>query len=304
MIVSERARAGASALLSSEVALVLAPSNDAWARDTGATFVVAAEGAMHAIDWRFNAWGGLYPDFGEDDRIAARMADREGVAAIRAPLVMEGGAIHGDGEGTAITTRSCLLDPKRNPDVTAEAVERVFRELLGVTRVIWLEEGVPEDETGGHIDNLLAFAAPGQLLLSWCDDPNDPHYQVSRQAFETLRGSVDAQGRSFEITRLPMPGPLYSTPAEVRGLAPLPDGGYARRAGQRLAASYANFYIANEAVIMPLLDPRTDAAAAERLKTAFPGRRLVGIESREILLGGGNIHCITQQVPFTAHNGR
>ncbi len=299
MIVSEQGRAAAQSTLGPTIRLVTAPSNDSWARDVGATFLIDEYGRLQAVDWPFNAWGGLYAEYGDDDRIAALMAAQEGCEALRASFVMEGGAIVVDGEGTLVTTASCLLDPNRNPGITRAEIEAEFAAILGAETVIWLDAGIPEDETGGHIDNLLAFAAPGHVLMSWCDDPNDPHHAVSKAALEGLKKSKDARGRSLEITRLPVPGPLYRSPSDFGELEVWDGAGYARHEGARLAASYANFYIANDRVIMPLLDPRTDDDARRILEAAFPERTVVGIESREILLGGGNIHCITQQVPAT-----
>ena len=167
---------------------------------------------------------------------------------------------------------------------------------LGVDKVLWLGDGVFEDETGGHIDNLACFAKPGVVLLTWTDDRRDPQYAISRDALERLAEARDARGRRLEVVKLPMPGPLRYTADETRGVQ-VREGVRARLAGMRLAASYVNFYIANGAIIMPLLDPRTDKAAASKLKRVFPGRKVVGVPAREILLGGGNIHCITQQVP-------
>ena len=167
---------------------------------------------------------------------------------------------------------------------------------LGVQKVIWLGEGVVDDETGGHIDNLACFVRPGAVALHWTDNKRDPQFAVSQDAFEKLSSARDARGRRISVIKLPMPGPLRYRPEEVLGVQAR-DGVRGRIAGMRLAASYVNFYIANGGIVMPLLDPRTDKAAASKLKRAFPGRKVVGVPAREILLGGGNIHCITQQVP-------
>jgi len=155
---------------------------------------------------------------------------------------------------------------------------------------------VVDDETGGHIDNLACFVKPGVVALTWTDERRDPQYAVSRDAYERLAAARDARGRRLEVIKLPMPGPLRYTAAETSGVQER-EMARARIAGMRLAASYVNFYIANGGIIMPLLDARTDRSAAARLKRAFPGRKVVGVPAREILLGGGNIHCITQQVP-------
>ncbi len=226
----------------------------------------------------------------------ARYWPARGSRRYRSPLVNEGGAIHVDGAGTALVTEECLLNPNRNPTLTRAAIEAQLRAYLGVAQVIWLGRGVVNDETGGHIDNLACFVRPGVVCLSWTDRRRDPQHAVSRDAWERLKDARDARGRRLKVTRLPMPGPLFLREREARGIVPR-EGSKARLAGERLAASYVNFYIANRGIVMPLLDPRTDRVAAQRLKRLFPGRRVLGVPAREILLGGGNIHCITQQIP-------
>jgi len=161
---------------------------------------------------------------------------------------------------------------------------------------VWLGRGVVNDETDGHIDELACFVRPGEVALTWTDNARDPQYAVSRDAWERLHAACDAHGRRFKVHKLPMPGPLKMTAREAAGVQAR-EGTRARLAGERLAGSYANFYLANGGLVMPLLDARTDRGAAAILKRLFPGRRIVGVPAREILLGGGNIHCITQQVP-------
>ena len=291
----------ARAVLPPAVRVVELSSNDAWMRDVGPTFVRSESGALRAIDWRFNAWGGLhnglYFPWDLDDAVARKIAEIELAPCYRAPLVMEGGAIHVDGEGTLITTEECLLSPGRNPQLSRGQIERLLADYLAIDRVIWLPEGLHNDETDGHVDNLLHFIAPGQVVLNWCDDPGDPQYRRSRQAMEVLEWTPDARGRRLTVHRLPQPGPLFLSADEAAGLDPVASG-MAREAGERLAASYCNFYIGNRRVIFPLLDPRHDAAVQAQLAALFPGRDVVGVPGREILLGGGNIHCVTQQVPL------
>jgi agmatine deiminase len=201
-----------------------------------------------------------------------------------------------DGEGTALVTEECLLNPNRNPRCERSDIEQRLREYLGVDQIIWLGRGVVNDETSGHIDELACFVRPGVVCLTWTDRRRDPQYAVSLDAFERLQQARDARGRRLEVVRLPMPGPLHMRAREAAGVIPK-EGSRPRVAGERLAASYVNFYIANGGIVMPLLDARTDALAATRLKRLFPRRRVVGVPTREILLGGGNIHCITQQIP-------
>jgi agmatine deiminase len=189
-----------------------------------------------------------------------------------------------------------LLNPNRNPDMNRVQIEDHLKSYLGVRTVIWLGDGVVEDETGGHIDNLACFVKPGVIALHWTDDTRDPQHAVSLDALERLKFARDARGRDFQVIKLPMPGPLELTASEAAGILQR-ETSQKRAAGARLAGSYVNFYIANRGIVMPLLDRKTDKLAAARLKRAFPGRKVVGVPAREILLGGGNIHCITQQVP-------
>lgn len=300
MAVSDRQFERCRALLPPEVRVVEIETDDAWLRDTGPTFVVDGDGNRRGVDWRFNAWGGhdggLYAPWDRDDRVAAKVLEIEGADRYRAPIVLEGGAIHVDGEGTVLTTEQCLLNRNRNPEHSREEIERILLDYLGAERVVWLGEGVFEDETDGHVDNLACFARPGRVLLSWTDDEDDPQHRISRDARERLEGATDARGRTLEVVPLPSPGPLRISAEEAEGIAAAA-GTIARRTGDRLAASYVNFYLGNTRIVYPLLDPRHDEEAAATLRRAFPEREVVGIPAREILLGGGNIHCITQQVP-------
>jgi agmatine deiminase len=294
----ERARS----MLSPAIRVLELSTDDAWMRDTGPSFVLDPHGQRRGVDWRFNAWGGLhgglYSSWDRDQRVAAKVLEVEGAQRYRAPIVLEGGSIHVDGQGTLITTEECLLNPNRNPTRSREQIERVLLDYLGARKVIWLGQGVYEDETDGHVDNLACFARPGLVLLTWSEDESDPQHAISRDAAERLRAGSDANGRPFEVVRLPAPGPLRITEQEAQGIAPAP-GTLPRRAGDRMAASYANFYIGNSRIVFPLLDERHDEEAAEILRGCFPGREVLGVPAREILLGGGNIHCITQQVPGT-----
>jgi agmatine deiminase len=289
-------------LLPPSVRVVELPADDAWMRDVGPTFVIDG-GGRRGVDWEFNAWGGhqggLYSSWERDAEVASGVLEIEGAERYRAPLVLEGGAIHVDGEGTLLSTEECLLNPNRNPDLTREQIERHLRDYTGAEKVVWLGRGVHADETDGHVDNLACFARPGVVLLSWAEDESDLQGAISREALERLDAASDARGRPFEVVRLPSPGPLTMTAAEASGVEPGP-GTQPRCAGDRLAASYVNFYLANDRVLMPLLDERHDEEAAEILRGCFPEREVVGVPAREILLGGGNVHCITQQVPAVA----
>jgi len=290
----------ARAQLDARVRLVEISSNDAWMRDVGPTFVVNAAGRRRAVDWQFNAWGGLngglYFPWDQDALVAQKVAAVEGVDRYAAPLVMEGGAIHTDGQGTLLVTEECLLNPNRNPHLARDQIERLLCDYTGATTVIWLGRGVVNDETDGHVDNLACFARPGEVCLTFTANRRDPQWAVSNDALERLHAARDARGRRLKVHKLPSPGPLKSTAAETAGVRTRA-GSKPRAAGERLAGSYANFYIANGGVIVPLLDARTDREAIAKLRRVFPEREVVGVPGREILLGGGNIHCITQQVP-------
>jgi agmatine deiminase len=287
-------------LLSPAIRVVELATDDAWMRDSGPTFVVGGDGGRRGVDWIFNAWGGLegglYFPLDRDDRVARKVLEVEGADRYRAPIVLEGGSIHVDGEGTVLTTEECLLNPNRNPRLSREQIEQVLRDYLGAEKVIWLGRGVLDDETDGHVDNLACFARPGTVLLTWTDDEEDPQHRISRDARERLEAATDAAGRSLEVVLLPSPGPLEISAEEAEGVDAA-EGTIPRRAGDRLAASYVNFYLGNSRIVYPLLDPRHDEEAAAILRRVFPEREVVGVAAREILLGGGNIHCITQQVP-------
>jgi agmatine deiminase len=287
-------------LLSPSIRVVEISTDDAWLRDTGPTFVVDDQGGRRGVDWHFNAWGGLdgglYFPWDRDERVARKVLEIEGADRYRAPIVLEGGAIHVDGEGTVLATEECLLNRNRNPSLSRERIEQLLFDHLGAEKMIWLGRGVYNDETDGHIDNLACFVRPGVVLLSYAEDESDPQHAISREADERLRSATDARGRAIEVIHLPSPGPIAITEEEASGVDAVA-GSLPRRAGDRLAASYANFYIAGTRIVFPLLDERYDEIAARALGECFPEREIVGVPAREILLGGGNIHCITQQVP-------
>ncbi len=298
--VSARQLDHARALLPPAVRLVELSTDDAWMRDIGPTFVVDGGGGLRGVDWIFNAWGGLYDGlyspWDRDDEAARKVLEIEHVDRYRAQLVLEGGAIHVDGEGTVLTTEQCLLSPGRNPGLSREQIESHICDHVGAEKVLWLGDGVHEDETTGHVDNLACFAAPGVVALTWTDDESDPQHAISADAERRLLAMTDARGRRLEVHRIHQPGPLAITAAEASGVDAA-EGSKPRLEGDRLAASYVNFYVANGRVIFPLLDERYDDAAAAKLADLFPGREIVGVPGREILLGGGNVHCITQQIP-------
>lgn len=303
MCVSERQYMAAKEVLSSNVRVVEMSSDDSWMRDVGPTFVVNDNGDVRGVDWRFNAWGGLvdglYFPWDKDDKIAVKVCEIENKDYYSLEsFILEGGSIHSDGDGTAIVTQACLLDESRNPDLSKGEIEDTLKNYLGVEKVLWLPNGIYLDETNEHVDNIVHYCAPGVLVLAWTDDEKDPQYPLSKAALEYLEGETDAKGRKLEIHKLHIPDEVLITEEESRGVDSV-DGTLPRVEGDRQAASYANFYIANGAVILPQFgDEVHDKAAVETLQTVFPDRKVIGIYAREILLGGGNIHCITQQQPL------
>lgn len=289
--------------LPAQIRVVELSSNDAWMRDVGPTFLTHPDGRLAMVDWEFNAWGGLngglYFPWDKDRRIRLKIAEMLGIERFFTPLVLEGGAIHVDGEGTLITTEECLLNPNRNPHLSKADLERLLGDYLGVSKVIWLPRGCYQDETDGHVDNLCCFVAPGEVALTWTEDEDDPQYAISREALTILENASDARGRRLKIHKLPQPGPLTIADSEASGVDRL-SSSRPRQPGDRMAGSYVNFYIGNSVVVMPRLDPQRDDEARAIIEGLFPGRRVIAIDAREILLGGGNIHCITQQQPRTA----
>mgnify|MGYP001765424945 CR=1 FL=1 len=290
-------------LLSSEVRVIELSNNDSWMRDCGPTFVTNQSGEIRLVDWMFNAWGGLYNGlyfpWDLDDMVARKISELENVDRYRAPLVLEGGSIHVDGQGTCLTTSECLLSPGRNPDMTLEQIESYLQDYLNVEKIIWIPRGVYRDETTGHVDNLVCFLRPGVLALTWTDERDDPQYEISAEAYDYLRSATDALGRQFEIHKIHQPDPILILPEEAQGVDAV-NGTLPRQAGDRMAASYINFYLCNIGAIVPTFNDRHDELALKSLQALLPNRRVVGVPAREILLGGGNIHCITQQQPAPA----
>ena len=298
--VSKRQFGNAREMLPSYVKVVEMSNDDSWMRDVGPTFVIDDKGERRGVDWEFNAWGGLdgglYFPWDQDDLVARKVIEIEGDDRYRAPIVLEGGSIHVDGEGTLMVTEECLLNPNRNPDLGREEIEAVLKDYLNIETVIWLGKGVYNDETDGHVDNICCFARPGEVILTWTNDENDPQYEISKAALDILENAVDAKGRKLKVHKLHQPDPIHITAEEALGVDAI-DGTLPREEGDRQAGSYVNFYIANTRIVFPLLDPRWDDVAAQVLKGIFPDHEIVGVPAREIILGGGNIHCITQQVP-------
>jgi agmatine deiminase len=299
MGVSQAQYSNARNMLPGSIRLVEMSNNDAWIRDTGPTFVSNGT-EIRAVDWDFNAWGGLkgglYFPWDLDDMVARKVAEIERVDRYKAPIVLEGGSIHVDGEGTVLTTQECLLNENRNPGKSKGEIESTLSDYLNVSEFIWLNRGIFNDETNGHIDNICCFIQPGVVALAWTDDRSDPQYEISQENLEILSTAKDAKGRKLEIHKIHLPNPVLITQEESEGVD-VYNGTLPREEGDRLAASYINFFFSNGGAVVPMFNDPHDAPALEQLQKLMPDRKVVGVFAREILLGGGNIHCITQQQP-------
>lgn len=307
VLTSQAQRNRAQELLSGNprIHLLTIPQNDAWARDTAPTFVINDKGELRGIDWQFNAWGGefdgLYAHWDEDNALASAFCDAIGVDCYDAQhFVLEGGSIHSDGEGTLLVTESCLLSEGRNPQMTKDEITEMLKNYLGAEKVIWLPRGIYNDETNEHVDNVCAFVNPAEVVLAWTDDEKDPQYPLSKACLECLASETDAKGRPFTVHKLPIPAvPVCVEESDMDGYE-FEEGEDVREVGERLAASYVNFYICNHAVLLPQFggeNAESDERAAGILENLFPDREIVKIPARDIIGGGGNIHCITQQIP-------
>jgi arginine decarboxylase len=277
--------------------------NDAWARDNMPLFVTNGKN-MRSVDFRFNAWGGdfdgLYRNYKDDDRLATVVAKRLKLLDYYLPnFVLEGGSIAVDGEGTLITTEACLLSKGRNPTLNRTDIEEILRDYLGVEKVIWVPHGIYLDETDEHVDNMIAYVKPGEVVMAWTDDEKDPQYAFCQATYKALSEATDAKGRKLVIHKLYVPSPaLYLTKDESRGLVNSASTLDKRTEGRRLAASYVNFYQGKDFVILPQFGVKEDKLAYDEIKKLFPNKTIHAVNSKEILLGGGNIHCITMQLPL------
>jgi agmatine deiminase len=252
--------------------------DDSWARDTGPTYLVDGRGGLGAIDWPFNNYGEIDDDYANDKLMAERILEHSGGRRFEAPIILEGGAIHTDGQGTLLTTESVVLNPNRNPGLTREQADEVFRAQLGAEKVIWLDKALDIDSTDGHVDNLACFVRPGVVAALVSEDPADSQYAPLRENLHRLQTEKDSVGRSLEVIEIRQPSRI-----EFRG--------------ERVCASYINFYIANGGIVAPVFDDPADRDAIATLERAFPDRVVVPVPGMDIVRGGGCIHCITQQEP-------
>jgi agmatine deiminase len=281
-----RARLEAAGVPRRRLAVFHIPTNECWTRDHGPAFVQRTRRGRTdtaVVDWGFNAWGGKYPPWDADDAVPTRVAQALSLPVFHNPLVMEGGAIDVNGAGTLLATEECLLSDvqSRNPGLGSKGTERVLHDYLGATHVIWLGDGIAGDDTHGHVDDLARFVRPGVVALAAESDPRDANYRALAENRERLQGARDARGRTLEVVPLPMPAPLYF-------------------AGTRLPASYLNFLVVNDAVLVPTFNDPKDREALGTLAELFPGRTVVGIHALDLVWGFGTIHCLTQQEPAGA----
>jgi agmatine deiminase len=260
------------------VALLDLEIDDSWTRDTGPTYLVDGRGGLGGVDWPFNNYGEIDPDYENDKVLARRMLEHSGGRRFEAPIILEGGAVHTDGQGTLLTTENVVLNPNRNPGLTRPDAEEVFRAHLGVERVIWLDKALDVDSTDGHVDNLACFVQPGVVAALVAEDPADSHHAPLRENLERLKRAKDARGRPLEIIEICQPG-------------------WKEFQGVRVCASYINFYVANGGVVLPVFDDPADRPAIEALGRAFPDRVVVPVPGIDIVRSEGCIHCITQQEP-------
>lgn len=285
------------------VTILRLPYDDSWARDNTPIFLRNGERLVGA-DFGFNSWGGqydgLYPDYEDDNCLSQRILLELRIPRhARKDFILEGGNILSDGEGTILTSRECQLSPGRNPSLCEKDIEAVLKQELNAKKVLFLPYGIVDDETNGHVDNIASFLDPGVVCLASCDDPDDPQHSRCQEDLEYLRNQTDACGRPLQILLLPLPQPQYLTWEESQGVE-RQDGVVERREGRRLAASYCNFYQGKDFLLLPQFGVPEDEVAKKILEDYYQGRKkIVPIKSREILLGGGNIHCITKEIPYS-----
>lgn len=267
------------------IELFRVPLNDIWFRDNGPLFVTGEPGTPHAgrvaaTDWRFNAWGRKYAPWDDDDRAAAALTDHLGVKSFSVPIVMEGGALEINGRGVCLTTRSCLLEPNRNPELSPADLEGYLRDYLGVTEVIWLPDGLEGDHTDGHIDTIVRFTDDDTIVCAVeNDDASDPNHATMARNLQLLKELKKPDGSPYRVVELPLPAKRMELE------------------GDRVPPTYANFYIGNGFVVVPTYGDVNDARAIKILEPLFPGRQVIGLPAESLITGGGAFHCVTQQRP-------
>lgn len=264
-----------------KIKVVPIEQDDSWMRDNGPTFIVNNNNEIAGINWEFNSWGEKYIPYDKDNEVAKKVLELFKVPKYNAPLILEGGSIHVDGQGTLLTTKQCLLNKNRNPNLSQSEIEDILKKYLSIDKFIWLKHGLYGDETDGHVDNVACFGKPGVIVIQVCNDKNDPNYDITLENLKILENTTDAKGRKLEIIKIEQPPVRYLN-------------------GQRLTLSYLNYYPVNGGIIVPTFgqDAKdTDKKAIETLQKIYPDRKIVPIDGMPIIKGGGNVHCITQQMP-------
>ena len=284
--------------------IIIAKTDDSWARDVSPVFVTDGR-VVRGIDFGFNAWGGeydgLYANWDNDNALALKICDELSVDCYDFKhFILEGGSIHSDGQGTVMVTESCLLSKGRNPKLTKAEIETCLKRFLGAKKVLWLPRGIYNDETNEHVDNMCAYVGPHKVVLAWTDDESDPQYKLSKMTYDYLNSECDALGRKIEIVKLPIPSHPILVDENLLNTYDFEEGEDVREVGERLAASYVNFYYTNDYILMPVFggeNAASDARAKEILESVAGRREVITIPAMAILRGGGNIHCITMQLP-------
>jgi len=265
----------------SKVEFFFHPTNDAWCRDHGPAFLINPDAAQKKVivDWGFNAWGGKYPPFELDDVIPTLIGKQFNIPVYHPGIIMEGGSVEFNGKGTLLTSRSCLLNPNRNPYLNQSQIEEYLSNYYGVEQILWIDEGIVGDDTDGHVDDTVRFVNEDTVVTVIEENATDENYKLLQHNLKQLQQMRLINGKQLNIIELPMPDKLVYQ-------------------GQRLPCSYANFYIANKSVIVPIFHSKNDDKALQIIQRCFPSREVVGIDSTDIIWGLGSFHCLSQQEPF------
>ncbi|MDN5413402.1 MAG: agmatine deiminase [Lactococcus raffinolactis] len=300
VLVSQAQYANCREQLPDDIRVIEMSNNDAWMRDCGPTFIINDKGEIRANDWDFNAWGGLvdglYFPWDQDELIARKVTEIEGIDTYKTKgFVLEGGSFHVDGQGTVMTTEMCLLSEGRNPHMSKTEIEQMLCDHLNCEKVLWIKDGIDPDETNGHVDDVACFVAPGEVACIYTDDTNSPFYAEAQAAYKTLTELTDAKGRALKVHKLCCPKNAIT----IKGYFAIDtvEGTLPREDGDICITSYMNFLITNGGVIVPQYGDENDALALTQVQEMFPDKEIVGVDTLEIVYGGGNIHCVTQQQP-------
>lgn len=301
VFVNENQYKNARAMLPTQIRVLEMSNNDVFIKDTGPIELVNADGVVRCMDFGFNAWGGLldglYFPWDKDQEVTGKLADLFGWDRYQSDFILEGCSVVTDGEGTLITTEEVVLSEGRNKGITKAQAEEVFQNYLGAQKVIWLPEGFFLDEAGGDVDNMVNFIRPGEIVLSWTDNPGDPQHRISQRAYDILSQTKDARGRNLIIHKMDLPQrPVKLTALEAEGVDPI-NGMLPRTEGQRLTATYVNYITLDQAIIFPEFNDPNDQKARQELANYYPDREIIGFPATEILTGGGGLHTVVLNMP-------